>query len=231
MSGLVGYGNTPVKITTGFNTSNLKEFKFENGNIQLPLGGNVLDHLGNIIISEGYTTGNITFSENTITNTTDSNPINIQTVGLDSTTYNWEYTAEGSFILPESGKIIQSNSYTRTTTINITTSSPTVIWSSNDPTISSVKLLIMLEQAQVSDPTGLHTHSCEAIISARGTNQLDIPVISVFGVVYTYATSLATFTTQRNGVTGIIEVVATLADTTNPAYVSIHSVESTTRGL
>ena len=227
MSGLVGYGSTPVKITTGFNTPNLKEFKFENGNIQLPLGGNVLDHLGNIIISEGYTTGNITFSENSIRNINDSNPIFLETVGIDSSVHSWLFLPDGTLITP--GDIRQSNSITRTTTYDITTPTPEVIWTSSNALLSSTKLLIQLEQAQPSDPTGLHTHSCEAIISARGENQLDAPVISVFGVVYTYTTPLATFTTQRNGITGNIEVVATLADTSNPAYVSIYSIEQPTR--
>lgn len=229
MSGIVGYGNTPVKITTGFDTPNLKEFKFENGNIQLPLGGNVLDHLGNIIISEGYTTGNITFDEDTITNVNDSNPVIIQTVGLDSTAYTWSFNADGTFIIP--GNVTQSNSITRTTVADITTSTPTVIWTSTNALISSVKLVIQLEQEQVGDPTGFHSHSCEAVIAARGAIQSGLPSISIYGIVYTSIGSLVTLSTQRNVSSGVIEVVATLADTTNPAYVSIHSIESTTRGL
>lgn len=229
MSGLVGYGNTPVKITTGFDTANLKEFKFQNGNLQLPLGGNVLDHLGNIIISEGYTTGNITFSEDTITNTNDSNPVILQTVGIDSTVNSWLFLPDGTLITP--GDIRQSNSITRTTVADITTPTPTVIWTGYTPLVSSAKLVIQLEQEQIGDPTGFHTHSCEAIISARGAVQTDTPTISVYGINYTSVASLVTFSVQRNVSTGQIELVSTLADATNPAYVSIHSIEQLTRGL
>ena len=232
MSGLVGYGSTPVKITTGFNTPNLKEFKFENGNIQLPLGGNVLDHLGNIIVSEGYTTGNIAFSEDSITNINDSNPVVIRTTGLDSTNYDWVFVADGTLMLPSNGGALSHvNNRTRVTNSDITNASPTVVWTSESSIVSSVKLKIQLEQDQVGDPTGFHTHSCEAIISARGANQLDAPVMSVFGVVSTFATPLVTFTVQRNMLTGLIELVGTLADGSNSAYLDIYSIETGTRGL
>ena len=231
MSGLVGYNDIPVKITTGFNTANLKEFYFDNnGNLQLPLGGNVLDHLGNIIISEGFTTGDIRFSSNIVYPVNDSSPIILQTIGIDSTESNFIFGESGDLVLPNHGLVRQNTSFTKTKTTDITTALPTVIWSSENALISTVKLLIQLEQEQVGDP-GPHTHSCEAIISARGATQTGTPSISVYGVNYTYTGSLVSFSVQRNVSSGIIEVVATLTDTTNPAYVSIHSVEQITRGL
>lgn len=228
MSGLVGYLNDPVKIVAGADTSNYKEWTFDfNGNIQLPLGGNVLDYYGNIIISEG--TGNIIFNGDTITNLITDNPVVIQTNGAGI--FSWIFDSNGNFSLPSDGSIVQTNSVTRTITADITTATPTVIWSSLGSTVSSAKLIITLEQEQVGDPTGFHTHTCEAIISARGANQTGIPSMSVYGINYTSTGALATFNVQRNITTGIVEVIATLADTTNPAYVSAHSVESTTRGL
>ena len=60
MSGLAAYGSDLIKIVSGLDTSNIREWTFDsNGNIQLPLGGSVLDHEGNAIINEGINTGNI----------------------------------------------------------------------------------------------------------------------------------------------------------------------------
>ena len=231
MSGLVGFGNTPVKITTGFDTSNLKEFTFVNGNLQLPLGGNVLDHLGNILINEGIDTGNIVFDNDTVKNSVQLNPVVLETRGVDSALYQWTFDSDGSLTLPETSLISQNNCITRITQTDITTSSPTVIWTSNSNLISSAKLVIQLEQEQVGDLTGFHSHSCEAVIASRGAIQDGVPSISVYGIVYTSTGSLVTLSVQRNPTSLNIEVVATLADTTNPAYVSVHSVETRTRGL
>lgn len=232
MSGFVGYGNTPIKIISGADTTNIKEWLFDsNGNIRLPLGGNVLNHEGGIIISEGIDTGNIVFENDTISNDTQGNSIYIQTSDVGSTSYSWVFGQDGTLTIPPDGKISQSFSLTKSNLSEITSAAPTVVWSSDSSTISSVKLLIQLEQEQVGDPTGFHTHTCEAIISARGTNQIGTPSVTVFAVNYTYTSSLVTFTVQRNIDSGLIEVVATLVDGTNPAYLSIHSIEQLTRGL
>lgn len=229
MSGLVGYLNNPVRIVTGADAPNAKEWIFDNtGNIKLPQGGNVLDYNGNVIIAGGIG-GNLVFEDDTVQNSVQGNSIILQTTAIDSTTTSWEFNPNGT--LSFNGSVLQNNSLTRSILSEITTASPTVVWSSSSTIISSVKLILQLEQEQVGDPTGFHTHSCEAIISARGTTQTDIPTMSVYGVNYTYTGSLVTFTVQRNISTGIIEVVATLTDTTNPAYLSIHSIEQTTRGL
>ncbi len=232
MSGLTSFGNTPVKITTGFDTGSLKEWTFDGlGNIQLPLGGNVLDHEGNIIISEGIDTGNLVFDSDSLKNSVQLNPIILETRGVDSASYKWTFDSDGSLTLPDTSLISQNNCITRITTVDITTSTPTVIWTSNSNLISSAKLVIQLEQEQVGDFTGFHSHSCEAVIAARGAIQDGLPSISIYGIVYTSTGSLVTLSVQRNLTSLNIEVVATLADTTNPAYVSIHSIETRTRGL
>lgn len=232
MSGLVGYGNDPVKIISGVDTPNAREWTFDfNGNIQLPFGGNVLDHEGNIIISENIGTGNIVFSADSIKNNIISNPVILQATGGDTTVYSWTFDSDGSLTVPSSGFLSQNNAITKTTNADILTSNPTIIWTSHNTLISSAKLVIQLEQQQVGDPTGFHSQSCEAVIAARGANQTGLPSISVYGIVYTSTGSLVTFSVQRNVTTSEIEVVATLTDTTNPAYVSVHSVEIVTRGL
>lgn len=229
MSGLVGYSNIPIKIVSGYDTANIKEWTFDSaGNIQLPAGGNVLDSLGNIIVSEG--TGNIEFDADTIRNTVQLNPIYLETRDISSTVHQWTFESNGSLILPDAGQTEHNKSITRTTTSDIISASPTIVWTSISNRISSIKLIIQLEQEQTGDPLGFHTHSCEAVISARGASQSGIPSISVFGVNYTTVSPLVTFSVQRNVTNQLIEVVATLADTSFNAFLRIHSIELETRG-
>jgi len=224
MSGLVSYGNDLVRIISGADTPNVKEWTFDSdGNIMLPFGGNLLDHDGNIIISEG--TGNITFDFNTIKNSGSFNPVIIRA----GDNYDWVFNPGGALTLPPLGLLVQSNSITKTRWSNVESPSLTVVWASSSAILCSAKLLIQVEQQQVGDPTGYHTHSCEAIISARGGTQTDVPNMTVYGITYTSTGPLATFTVQRNISTGIVEVVALVSDATNPAYVSIHSVETESR--
>lgn len=47
MSGLVGYSTTPITILTGADNPNPKEWVFDNqGNIKLPVGGDIVDNSG-----------------------------------------------------------------------------------------------------------------------------------------------------------------------------------------
>lgn len=53
MSGLVGYQNALVTITTGANTLNTKEWSFDNaGNLKIPNGGNILSQTGNPLFAQ-----------------------------------------------------------------------------------------------------------------------------------------------------------------------------------
>jgi len=75
------------------------------------------------------------------------------------------------------------------------------------------------------------TQSCEAMIAAKGADGLglDAPAISVYGITYTNASALATFSATRNITSDKIEVFATLNETTNLAYLRIHSIELLSR--
>jgi len=51
MSGLVGYGNDPVKIVSGVDSPSAKEWTFDSdGNLQLPAGGDIVDSEGNTVL-------------------------------------------------------------------------------------------------------------------------------------------------------------------------------------
>lgn len=246
MSGLIGYLNNPVKILTGVDAPGAKEWTFDNsGNFILPQGGNILDYNGNTLIGvefpvsvEGYlyndglgnlswntsTNGNIVFTDNTISNGTLGNPII-----LSAGTNDWTLNATGEFILPTNGFVRQNRVISKANTADITTGLPTVVWSSQEDNVSSAKLLIQVEQ-DPGDSTPDHCQSCEAIIAAKGSDGTDVPVITVYGITYTGLGPLATFSVQRNATTRVVEVVATLLNTTDPAYLNIYSVEQLTRG-
>ena len=49
--------------------------------------------------------------------------------------------------------------------------------------------------------------------------------MSVYGIIYTSVSPLATFEVQRNATTRLVEVLATGTDLNNNIIVSIHSVE------
>lgn len=331
MSGIVGYLNNPVRIVAGADAPGSKEWTFDNlGNIRLPQGGNILNYSGNSVLSSPNT-GNITFDTNTIGNVEINTVINIETSSVGYGNLNWSFSPDGKLTLPNIGQIAQNFSVTKTTTSDIIDpSTPTVIWTAENIFISTVKMLIMLEQDNIApltftitnngtgnyvinsqvnptlnlvrgqtytfninasghpfwiktalslgdtadvynngvgnngDDNGIidftvpldapdtlyyncqyhttmrgtinilpryQTQSCEAIISARGSSGTgnDIPLMSVYGITYTGATSLVSFTVQRNITTNFIEVLATLNDTLNPAYLRIYSVELTSR--
>lgn len=158
----------------------------------------------------------------------------IQTTTISNNTSTWTFDTSGDLTMPSSGAVLQNYSYTKTTTANLNTTS-SVIWTSLNDSISSVKLLIQLETNEVGDASGWHSQVCEAVIASRGYAQsangpLGDPAMSVYGLVYTSTAPLVTFTVQRNSTTKLIELVGTVtAATTGNPTMRIHSVEMSTR--
>lgn len=171
MSGLVGYLTDPVKITTGFDTSNLKEWTFDDqGNIVLPSGGDIVDNNGLSVLGE----------------------------------------ASGG---------------TRKTNSTLVPGAPAIIWSALSGAISSAKLFVQVE-CQVEGDLIPHTQTCEIIIASRG-GSFD-PAISVYGIVYTSASPLVTFTAQRGP--AFIEVLGNTTEiVVSNVLVRIYSIEQDTR--
>ena len=232
MSGLVGYGNNPVKIVAGANLSGSKEWQFDkNGNLRLPQGGDILNNSGTSVLNP-FNTGNIVFANDTITNANLNSDINITTNSLLLGSFTWNFASDGKLTLPSDGQINQNFSIIKTSISDMTDSSiSSVIWTSSDRFTSSAKLLILVEQ-DPGDSTPDNSQTCEAIISAKGAGGIstDVPVISVYGITYTSLNPLATFSVQRNLSSGLIEVIATLIDNNDPAYFRIHSTELLSRG-
>lgn len=232
MSGFLSFKNDPVLIVAGADNANAKEWKFDNaGNIILPQGGNILSYSGSSVLNP-LNTGNITFDADTIGNNFSNNDINITVNSTILGDLTWNFSSDGNLTVPNNGQIIQNFSITKTISFDIIDPlTPTIIWSSDSAYTSTAKLLIMLEQ-DPGDSSSDDVQSCEAMIAAKGEGGLgpDIPSMSVYGITYTSLSALATFAVQRNGVSNKIEVVATLNNTTEPAYIRIHSVELLSRG-
>lgn len=84
---------------------------------------------------------------------------------------------------------------------------------------STMKLVIHAECFQISN---IETQAVEMIVTK---NQTDLVVCSVYGVVHTGLTPIATFDAQWNAVTSRIEVTATNTSEANQAKFRVHAVE------
>lgn len=157
------------------------------------------------------------------------NNINIEINLADSTLQRWQFGEDGSLTLPASGNIRQNLSFTRTTSATAAAATATVVWSANQDWTSAIKLTIQVEGRVTGDSTGWHVQTSEATIASRGyannINGYGDPEMSVYGIIYTSVSPLATFEVQRNATTRLVELVATGTDLNNNIIVSIHSVE------
>lgn len=161
--------------------------------------------------------GGVPITINTATNTLQVGSANTTTVSSVAT-----FDIDGRFVLPATGKIVQNRAETTTLTTNITTGTGTVIHTANSA-YTSYKLVITVEGSLDGDVTGTrHTQTCEATIAAIYNSSAE-PVMSVYGIIYTSPTPLATFTVRR-GINNSIEVVALNSQSIEPLIASVHAV-------
>ena len=145
------------------------------------------------------------------------------------------YIRDTGLEVPPNHHILHGGTWTKSTVNNVTSGTPTVVWSSTVDYISSAKLTIQVECDEVGDVSGWHSQACEAIIACRGYANTyggpgGDPQMIVYGVVHTSVDPLVTFTVQRNPTTKMVEVVATPTAAANGGpSLRIHSVEMSTR--
>ena len=144
------------------------------------------------------------------------------------------YIRDTGLEIPPNHHILQGGTWTKSIVNNVTTGTPTVVWTSTVDHISSAKLVIQAECDEVGDLSGWHSQACEAIIACRGyansyAGPGGDPQMIVYGVVHTSVDPLVTFTVQRNPTTKMVEVVATPTAAANGSpSLRIHSVEMST---
>lgn len=148
-----------------------------------------------------------------------SNPFNQNLNSTDSVTFN-EITS--SALWQNSAKTL---SPIQTLVPGAT---PTVVFSAPN-WFTSFKLVIAVEGQLDGDVTNVdHTQTCEATIAATYNTTAE-PIMSVYGIVYTSPTPLATFTVARNLIAGTIEVTAVNSQTTNNLSVRVHAIQFVSR--
>lgn len=110
--------------------------------------------------------------------------------------------------------------------VNVPGATPTVVFSVGN-WMTSIKLVIAVEGRLDGDVDNVdHTQTCEATIAATYNTAAE-PIMSVYGIVYTSPTPLATFTVARNG--GNIEVTAVNSQTTNALNVRVQALQFVSR--
>ena len=88
--------------------------------------------------------------------------------------------------------------------------------------LTGCKLVIKVE-GELDNDTVPHTQTCEATVAAIYNSSVE-PVISIYGVVYTSPSPLATFTVRR-GINNTVEVVALNSQAVKSMYVSVHAIK------
>lgn len=110
--------------------------------------------------------------------------------------------------------------------VTVPGATPTVVFTAPN-WFTSFKLVIAVEGRLDGDVNNVdHTQTCEATIAATFNTTAE-PIMSVYGIVYTSSTPLATFTVARNG--GNIEVTAVNSQTTNALNVRVQALQFVSR--
>jgi len=102
----------------------------------------------------------------------------------------------------------------------------TVIKSSTDSFITSMKLFVQIEGLVDGDSTGYHTQACDVIVVKRIPNSTVDH--SVYGIVHTSTLPLAIIDAAWNAVDSTIDVTARPTSTTNEIRVRATLIEATT---
>ena len=212
-------------IRTAFNkvNQNFTELYAATGaDIQIPSqsgqGGKYLSTDGDTLSWE-----TINSISNGLTSVSIPSPDGTAIINIDDGAAEYSFASTGRFTMPATGEIRHSNSRTSVTqNVNVTGGTTGVIYAA-DNWATGYKLVIFVEGELDGDGTFTrHTQVAEATIAATYNTAAD-PVISVFGVIYTSPSPLATFSVARNGST--IEVSAINSQATNSLHVSVHAIK------
>lgn len=119
-------------------------------------------------------------------------------IQTNSGTNIWTFNNAGHVLMPNYVKQLTVDS------IYCNVAEDTVIFSSTEPYQHTIKLLVKVEGSEVAE-TSWETQSCEIMV-AKSFNGNKVAG-SVYGLVYTSDSPLATFTTQWNQTTNAVEVL------------------------
>ena len=158
-------------------------------------------------------------------------PLTVQSAdyALGITTKSLELTPDGTtaWAFSSDGTLSSPNGATQqsTSSVNCQAGVDTVVYTSSQQGIQTIKLLLKVEGV-VTVPDDADTQSCEMIV-AKGFRGHTVEA-SVYGIVYTSAEPLATFTAEWNAVSSRVEVLCRPTSLTNSVDVKSFATEITT---
>lgn len=129
----------------------------------------------------------------------------------------WYFNPNGSVQHP--GGITQSSQ----DSTSCPAGADTVIYTATGQYQHAIKLFVMVEGAE--GESFWHTQACD-IIAVRGYNDTVVHV-TIYGVTYSSANTLATFDGQWNATTNRIEITCRPTSLTNNVVASVHAIEMT----
>ena len=142
----------------------------------------------------------------------------VNIVVADTSTYT--FRNDGRIVIPSLGELQINSSRTGSFNKDVAGGISDVRYTA-EAWVTGIKLVIKVEGILDGDGTFTrHSQTCEATVAAI-YNSTVTPVMSVYGVIYTSAAALATFTVRR-GLDNVIEVVATNSQITESLHVSVH---------
>jgi hypothetical protein len=131
----------------------------------------------------------------------------------------WTFGTDGTLTLPNYSKQIDTN------TITCDAGADTVIYTSSGPSQMTIKLLLKIEGIEGVNGTE-DTQSTEMIV-AKGNRNNNVAA-SVYGLVYTSESPLATFTARWNEISNRVEVLCRPTSLSNAVEVKTFAVEIAT---
>jgi hypothetical protein len=158
-------------------------------------------------------------------------PLTVQSAdyAVGSEIYSLELSPNGTtaWTFDSDGALTSPNGATQTSTgsINCQPGVDTVVFTSSQEGIQTIKLVLQVE-GQEGETGDADTQSCEMIV-AKGFRGPTVAA-SVYGIVYTSVAPLATFTADWNIVTSRVEITCQPTSLTNNVNVKAFATEITT---
>lgn len=178
--------------------------------------GGMLTVPGTIAFQDGVITSNDLTDPGIVLGSSDKSVFVRTLSGIDQ--YTWRFGTDGTLTSPSGA------TQTSTGSINCQINVDTVVFTSSQAGIQTIKLLLQVEGAQGSGQT--HTQSCEMVV-AKGFNGPTVAA-SVYGIVYTSLEPLATFTADWNPTLLRVEVTCRPSSLINGVNVKAFATEITT---
>lgn len=148
-------------------------------------------------------TGNITISDTTLTSS--NGDVKIHFTPSASPAVEFNFASTGDLTLPGAINFPNYVKQTSPGSVLCNANTDTIIYTGTEQYQHTFKLLLKVEGMEIEGQMGWDTQSCEMMVAKSFRN--DTVAGSVYGLVYTSANPLATFTTRWNVTSNRVEVL------------------------